>query len=833
MKVAISWLKDFVAIEADTAELSRRLSVAGLEVEGVERVSPAFVGVVIGKVLKVERHPDAERLNLCEVDAGSGEHFKVVCGAPNVTAGMIAPFARVGARLGGKAGGGTGANGGGLETAAPLEAAVIRGVRSEGMLCSERELGFSDDHAGIMSLDRDAPLGADLTSYLGIEDTVLDIAITPNRGDCLSILGVAREIAALFDLKLKLPNLNPSRLKAIASGGGDGAGAKSPTVDAGAKSPAVELIAADLCPRYAALAMSGIRIGISPLWLRRRLALCGMRPLNNVVDVTNYVMLELGQPLHAFDFARLEGGKIVVRRAGDDREFVTLDQNSRRLEASDLVIADQNKPLAIAGIMGGLNSEVSDATSAIVLESAYFDPITIARTGRRLALRSEASYRFERGVDRAGQVAALVRAAGLIRKFARGRESAPVIDVEPQAAARPEIELDLTRLSALLGAEIHSAEVKRRLQSLGMAVRAAAKKKFTVVPPSFRPDLKEFADLVEEVARVNGLEDVPAVIPPRPGGARSEDRRRDFIGTSRQLMLGCGLTEVKTLAFAAPNDNRAFPGLIAAPAVIVTNPLSAELSELRQSLIPGLINALRFNLNRQADAFHAFEIAKVFHGGDAGAVEGHRLAGIGYGQLVFGGIGQPGINASFFTIKGILETYFEAIGIANQVEFSAADASSVPYLHPGKAAAVTINGQQLGHLGELHPREALRLGFGNQCVLFELDFAYLIAYRAPFTAVAAPPRFPAVRRDVALVLDQNVPAKSALQTVSRIEAPLLESVELFDAYEGGSVPAGKKSLALACRYRAKDRTLTDEEVNRAHAKVVELTLASLGAELRK
>jgi phenylalanyl-tRNA synthetase beta chain len=819
MKVALSWLKEFVPIEADTAELSRRLSVAGLEVEGVERVAPAFAGVVIGKVLKVQKHPDAERLNLCEVDAGAGEHFSVVCGAPNVTAGMIAPFARVGAKLGGKEGG-TGANGTSLESVPPLEAAVIRGVRSEGMLCSERELGFSDDHTGIMSLDSDAPLGTDLTSYLGIEDTVLDIAITPNRGDCLSILGVAREIAALFDLKLKLPNLDASKLK-------------PPSSDGSGTSPSVELLAADLCPRYAALAMNSIRIGISPLSIRRRLALCGMRPLNNVVDITNYVMLELGQPLHAFDFTKLDGGKIIVRRAGDDREFVTLDQSSRRLESSDLVIADQNKPLAIAGIMGGLNSEVSESTNSILLESAYFDPITIARTGRRLGLRSEASYRFERSVDRAGQVAALVRAAELIRKFARGRESAALIDVQPQAPSRPEIELSMPRLSALLGVEIPAAEVKRRLQSLGMKVSAAGKNKLAVVAPSFRPDLKEFADLAEEVARVNGIEDVPAVMPPRAAGATAKDHRRSFIGLSRELMLGCGLTEIKTLAFASPQDNRTFPGLIAAPAVVVTNPLSAELSELRQSLIPGLIAALQFNLNRQAEAFHAFEIAKVFYGSDSGAAEGYRIAGIGYGQSVFAGIGHPGIDAGFFTIKGVLETYFEAVGIGKLVEFARAEAVLAPYLHPGKAASIMASGRTIGFLGELHPREALRLGIANQCALFELDFAYLIAYRPPLTAVAAPPRFPAVRRDMALVLDRGVLAKSALQTVTRIDAPLLESVELFDAYEGGSVPAGKKSLALACRYRAKDRTLTDEEVNRAHAKVVEQTLASLGAELRK
>ncbi len=824
MKLPLSWLKDFVPIETDTAELSRRLSVAGLEVENTERMAPTFAGVVVGKVLKVERHPNAERLNLCEVEAGAGERFSVVCGAPNVTAGMVAPFARVGARLGGGKAGAGGNGAVGLEAIAPLEAAVIRGVRSEGMLCSERELGFSEDHLGIMSLDRDAPLGADLVSYLELEDTVLDIAITPNRGDCLSVAGIAREVAALFGQKLKRRPAGTRRRKT-----GSGLAQERQ----GGAPVSVELMAPDLCPRYAALAMTGIRIGISPLWLRRRLAVCGMRPLNNVVDVTNYVMLELGQPLHAFDLAKLDGAKIVIRRAGEDRDFVTLDQTSRRLEPDDLVIADERKPLAIAGIMGGLNSEVSNDTGAIVLESAYFDPIAIARTARRLGLKSEASYRFERGVDRTGQVAALARAADLIRKLAHGRESRTVIDIEPRPAPRHEIELDAGRLTALLGVEIPTAEVKRRLQSLGMAVSPAGRKKFTVVPPTYRPDLREAADLAEEVARVNGLEEVSALMPPHPGGAGAEDRRRDLIRTSRNAMLGCGLTEAKTLAFAAPEDNQRFPGLMGGSAVVVANPLSAELGEMRLSLIPGLLAALRFNFNRQATAFHAFEIAKVFHAVEGKATEGQRLAAASYGPLVFGGIGQRGIKAGFFTMKGMLETYFEMLGIMSAVEFTGADPALTPYLHPGKAASIKLGGELLGYLGELHPREARRLELGYQCVLFELDFAYIIAYRPPRKAVAAPPRFPAVRRDIALVIDRGCPADTAVKTVAQISAPLLESVELFDAYEGGSVPAGKKSLALACRYRAKDRTLTDEEVNRAHARVVELTLASLGAELRK
>jgi phenylalanyl-tRNA synthetase beta chain len=365
MKLPLSWMRDFVSVDAPVEEISRRLSYAGLVVENVEKLTPGFAGVYAARVVNVEKHPNADRLNLVDVDAGEKGKFKVVCGAPNVRAGMVAPLALVGAQLGKEP---------------PLEAAVIRGVQSEGMLCSERELGLSQDHAGILALGADAPLGGEVAAYLHLDDVVLDVEITPNRGDCLSTLGLAREVAALFGGRLRAP-----RLRAAPSADApDGAGF----------AVVVSIDAPDLCPRYAALAMTGIKIGPSPAWLRRRLELCGMRALNNVVDATNYVMLELGQPLHAFDFGKIAGGKIVVRRAGDTREFVTLDNVTRTLDPGDLLIADSDKPLAIAGVMGGLNSEVSDSTTTILLESAYFEPMTVARTARRLGLRSEASYRF-------------------------------------------------------------------------------------------------------------------------------------------------------------------------------------------------------------------------------------------------------------------------------------------------------------------------------------------------------------------------------------------------------------------------------------------------------
>ncbi len=824
MKVPLSWIKEFVAIDADVAELSRRLTAGGVEVESVERIEPPFSGVIVAKVVSVGRHPNADRLSVCEVDAGTAGRFKVVCGAPNVKRGMKTALATVGAQL---ARGGHGS----AEKPPPLAASEIRGVQSEGMLCSERELGFSDSHAGIIALESNAPIGTALAEYIGLQDIVLDIAITANRGDCLSVLGLSREIAALFGARLKDPKLTWPSAPQPAQANDEIAATGQP---AAALLPfPVEIQASQMCPRYAALAMDGITIGPSPMWLRRRLELCGMRPLNNVVDVTNYVMLERGQPLHAFDLAQIEERRIVVRRAADYFQFVTLDNLRRDLEPSDLMIADGRKLLAIAGVMGGLNSEVSDATVAILIESAYFDPMAIARTSRRLGLRSEASYRFERGIDRQGQVPAVIRAGSLIARIAGGRKAGAIADVEPMPAPKRESDFDLNAMASMLGVEIPANEVKRRLRSLGAVVEAGAKAHLKVSPPSFRPDLNEQADLVEEVARLTGLEDVPAVLAPRPAAPRPQNRERAFTRLTREVLNGCGLTEIKTIAFIAPADNAKFPGLESGVPVKVTNPLSAELSELRLSLIPGLLAALRFNLNRQAVALHGFEIAKVFAAGGEAPAEANHLAAISYGDCALAEVGARRVKAGFLTLKGTLETLFQAIGISQRVEFERAAAPVTAFLHPGRAAQIKLDGKVLGCLGELHPREAMRLELTQPCALCELDIAQLIAYVLPRKSIEPPPRFPAVGRDLALVVDRDFPAGSVVRTVAQVESPLLEGVELFDVYEGEPIASGKKSVALALSYRARDRTLTDEEVNRAHAALVAEVTARLGAELRQ
>jgi phenylalanyl-tRNA synthetase beta chain len=818
MKLPLSWLGEFVQLDATANQIADRLSAAGLVVENIEKIEPAFQGVVVAKVLEVGRHPNADRLSLCQVDAGAKGRFLVVCGAPNARSGMTAALAMVGARL---AGADKGQHGDGvprLEDLPALEAATIRGVRSEGMLCSERELKLSDEHAGILELPEDAPVGTDLADFLFLPDAVLDVEVTPNRGDCLSILGLAREVAAIFGVRLNLPRPHPIR------------GATKTEQPA---QFAVEIAAPDLCPRYAALAMTNIKIGPSPIQLRRRLELCGMRALNSVVDATNYVMLETGQPLHAFDLSKIAERKIVVRRAGADREFTTLDNLARELRPDDLLIADPAKPLAIAGVMGGLNSEVSEATTTILLESAYFEPAAVARSSRRLQLHSEASFRFARAIDRAGQTTALARVAELIGRFSGGRPSGDPMDIEPRPAPVRNIVLDLAAMESLIGVAVAPAESRRRLKAIGAEVKSAGRGSLKVVPPSWRADLNEPADLAEEVARLNGLDHIPSSLPARIAARARQSPLRAFLKNTREVMLGAGLNEVRTLAFTGPADNARYAGVTPRP-VVVQNPLSAELSELRLSLMPGLTEALRFNLNRQASAVHVFEIGKVFEMREGSAAETLVLAALSYGPYLIPALGQDGVGSGFFAMKGILESWFAAMDLRERISFDAAAPSEIPFLHPARAAKITVEGSRVGYLGELHPGEALRLELDGPCAVFELDLTKFISYGfTPRKTIEVPARFPTVRRDVALVLERELPGATVIEAVKEVAPPLLESVEIFDVYEGQGIEAGRKSIALACRYRAKDRTLTDEEVNRVHSAVVERARTRLGAGLRQ
>lgn len=846
MRVPLGWLNELVSVEAPPAEVAERLTLAGLEVEALLRVEPAFSGVIAGRVTKVERHPNADRLSVCEVDAGAEGSFVVVCGAPNVRAGMVSAFARVGARLAAGAQDGAPAkeNPGAVK---PLEAAVIRGVQSQGMLCSERELGLSDDHAGIVELDAGAAPGQEVAALLGLPDTVLDVAVTPNRGDCLSILGIAREVAALFDGRGRLKRPPRGTFTELASAG---TGAPAPL--------SVEIDAPALCPRYAALAMSGLQVARAPAKARTRLRLCGMRPVNNVVDVTNYVMLEQGQPLHAFDLDRIAERRIIVRTAGEThRRVLTLDNISRSLEPAQLVIADPKEVLGIAGVMGGLGSAVTATTSAIVLESAYFDPQAVTRASRRLGLRSEASRRFEYGVDRQGQVTALRRAAALLKGWAGARVLGPVVDAEVSAPAPREIALEMRAVGAMLGAQLKAAVVRRRLRAIGARLAPAGRATLRVTVPSYRADLAAVPDLVEEVARLSGFAEVAPRLPARSFASKRPERRRAMMRAMREVLVGCGLTEVRTLALVAADDNRRYPGRgflsESAPCgpVGVENPLSAELAELRESLVSGLVRVLRFNLNRQAGAFHAFEVGKVFFRGHDGPAEGARVAAISYGPFAFEGPGGDQRSASFATLKGVCETLIQAFGLGAGLQFVApgrgfsptgaggsatgepALAVAVPFLHPRRSAFITRENRIVGLLGELHPEEALRLELDQPAVVFELDLALLLAYGLVSSArVEPPPRFPAVRRDVALVVSRETPAGEIVSEFRAAGPEALERAEVTDVYEGVQVAEGRKSVTLSCVYRSRERSLTDEEVNRMHAELTARVLSRLGAQLR-
>jgi len=486
--------------------------------------------------------------------------------------------------------------------------------------------------------------------------------------------------------------------------------------------------------------------------------------------------------------------------------------------------------------MGGQNSEVSEATTTVLLESAYFEPMTIARTARRLGLRSEASYRFERGVDRMGQVAALFHVADLLRQIASARDDGPVLDYEVRPAAPREITLDPKKLAALLGVEIPAPEVRRRLLALGATVKKSSlgKNLLSVVPPPYRSDLNEPADLAEEVARLTGLEDVPAQLPARQFAYAAPNREREFFRGTREIVQGAGFTEMDTLAFATPSDNEKFQGITEGEPIRVQNPLSEELRQMRRSLVPALIEALRFNLNRQAPNFHAFEIAKVYSLESGAPVERFALSALSYGDYAMAEVGKPAIKASFFTMKGLIEVLLSASGLADRVSFVPPGEGELRFLHPGRSAKVMLDESALGYLGELHPREAMERDLTEPCVAGELDLEKLKVYGfTPRETIEPPPRFPAVRRDLALVIDREFPAAAVVKTLQELGSEMLEDVAVFDVYEGQSVASGKKSVALALTYRAKDRTLTDEEVNRVHAALVEAARARLGAELRQ
>jgi phenylalanyl-tRNA synthetase beta chain len=797
MKVLLNWLREFVPIELDSAALCERLTLGGLAVDACEELGAEIRQVVIGEIISTTPHPHAERLTLCEVRTGPGPTVSVVCGATNMKAGDRVAYAPPGATLPGDR---------------RIESAAIRGVVSAGMLCSEAELDLSSESAGIVVLGPEAPLGQRVGIYLGVEDTLLDIDVTPNRGDCLSILGIAREIAALTGTHLLRTR------QALRERG----------------EPAHEAVAVRVddtagCPRYAARLVRDVTIGPSPGWLARRLHAVGLRPINNVVDVTNLVMIERGQPLHAFDYARLARPQIVVRRAGATSAIRTLDGNDRRLAADDLLITTGEEPIAIAGVMGGAESEVEEQTTMVLLEAAAFDPASVRRTARRLELRSESSYRFERGVDVNGVPAAIDRAALLLKQLAGGEVAPGIVESYPQPPLGAAIHVRPKRVEEILGIALTRGEVTGTLKALGATVTAAPHGALSVVPPSYRSDVKREIDVIEEIARVAGYERIAATMPAvHLDGGRMPDRMRRERELKR-VLIPQGFYETVTFSFASARTNQLFPGVgVDGSPVQLANPINSDEPELRRSLLGGLLSTWRANRNQGARGLAAFTIGRVFWRA-SGPREGWRLAGALIGELPRLGL-RAARPADFADAKGAVEALFDRLRVAERVQWAR---WQDPPFHPGKAARMRCGDDDVGVVGALHPDVEFELDLDVPCWLFELDTEKLLPYCPPqlfFTGLA---RFPVVARDVAVVVDRDFASERVVHFVRHWRPEFVEDVVMFDAYTGASIPPDKKSLAYTISYRAADRTLTDEEVNALHAELVAALTQRLGVELRQ
>ncbi|MGO0122643.1 phenylalanine--tRNA ligase subunit beta [Desulfothermobacter acidiphilus] len=791
MRVPVSWLKEFLPADLpDPSELAERLTAVGVAVDTVEPFAAGIEGVVTARLLEVTPHPRADRLRICQADTGS-QVYEVVTGADNVFPGAVVPLALVGARL---------ANG------QTIKKARFRGVTSHGMLCSEEELGLEERSSGIMILPTDTPVGEDINRLLGLPEWVLNLDLTPNRGDCLSVYGVARELAAIYGVQLQEPSL-------LAGG------------EPGPESIEVRIQAPELCSRYLARLFAGVRVGTSPLWMQVRLRAAGMRPISNIVDITNYVMLELGQPLHAFDYTTLSGGKIVVRRAREGEELLLLDGSLLRLEPEHLVIADAERPVALAGVMGGRDTEVTASTSVVLLEAARFDAVNIRRTAKRFGLRSEASLRFERGVDVEGVRRAADRAAYLVDALGAGQARSLVVDCYITPSPRRVILVRPERVESLLGTSFPYQEVAGKLRRLGFQLEET-EEGWQVVVPSFRHDVALEEDVAEEVARVYGYDRIPTTL---PEGETTPGRVPDewaFAWRLRRLLLGCGLTEVITYSFIHPRDLQRLGWPPAAWRL--RNPLSEEQSVLRTTLLPGLLGVLARNAARSGcKGLTVFELGRVFLSGEPLPEErlmlGLAVAGVSPRHWL-----TPSVPYDFFFLKGVLETLARFLGIK---QLSFAPLVDKPALHPGRAARVAVGEQELGFLGELHPRLQEEYDLPFQVVLAEISVAALMA-RSQAVVFSPLPRYPGVARDLAFVVRREIPVAEVETRIREAAGNLLRELELFDVYEGPHLPPGTRSLAFGLFFQAEDRTLTEQEVNQRIEKIVRRLREDLAADLR-
>lgn len=800
MRVSWNWLTEFVEVTLSPEAVAERLTQAGLEVESIDLLGAGLEHVVVGELVSVSPAPTTPDHLVCTVAAGGELPVTAITSLP-VTAGQRVAVALLGARL---------------PSGAEVRLVEMGGLRSEAKICTEADLGLGESAGEPLIPPLHAPLGTPIAQALGVADTILDVAVTPNRGDCLSVLGIAREIAALTGARLRRP-----RIRVVEQG--------MSTEEFLRVSIAPEAA----CNRYVARMLTDVQVGPSPPWMQYRLKAVGLRPINNVVDVTNYVMWERGQPLHAFDYDCLPAHEITVRHAARPEEFVTLDGVARLVEPGDLLITSGGHTVALAGIMGGASTEIKEATRRVLLESAWFVPATVRRTAKRLGLKTEASYRFERGVDIEGVAVAADRASALLAEICGARVSPGRVDVYPRPHVSAPVAVRITKVQELLGLPVGRQEVVSSLRALGFDVSVAPRATLSVSAPSYRLDVEREIDVIEEVARVLGYDRLPVTLPRSTlGGGGLGDAERTF-RQLRRLLTALGLYEVVPLAFASAEENRDFPALEPGRLpVVLVNPLSRDDAEMRLSLLSSLLRAVRHNLSQGADAVALFALGKVFWRAEDGDYrERVHLGGMICPRFAEHGIGWRKKRIEFADVKGVVDCVLEFFRIPAAQYVRAGDVAS---FHPGKVASVRVESRQFGVLGALHPRLERRYELASPCWAFELDLETVLQYRRAHFAVQSLPRFPAVKRDLAVVVDEGFESGNVIDFVRQWNAGtgIVDSVELVDEYSGAPIPAGYKSLTYSIWYRALDRTLTDPEVNDAHSRLTHMLTQTLGVRLR-
>ena len=802
MKVSLSWLKDYVNIELDVRDLAAALTMTGLEVESVTNSFDYLDNVVVGRIVEISPHPNAEKLKLCRVDSGN-RIVQVVCGAPNIAENILAPIALPGTVF---------------PDGSVLHTCDIRGQLSEGMLCSERELELGDNKSGVMVLPGLPEAGTKISAVLSLSDFVLEIGLTPNRSDCLSVMGIAREIAAIQKLKISYPvKLQPDRNKDIL------------------KYTSVRIEAPEHCPRYSAALVTGITVSESPFWLRKRLISIGQRPINNIVDITNFVMMECGQPLHAFDFNLLAENRIVVRTAEKGETFVTLDQKERILDPEMLMICDGEKPVAIAGVMGGLNSEIENSTKRVLIESAYFNPLSIRKTSKKLGLSTEASYRFERGLDPLGTVNALLRAALLMTEIGNGKLIGGVIDENPLIHDVVPIELSISETGRLLGIDINRENIKSCLESIEFNVENADSDTLKVTPPSFRVDITRAVDLMEEAARLYGYNNIPITLPFMHTGTIQPLKTLVLRDRIKNIMTGLSFMEAINYSFineSSCDQLRLLSNDKKRKLLHVMNPINEEQSVMRTSLIPGLLENMRRNLSQQVRNLKLFETGNIFlsRGQDSLPEEVEMVAGLWTGDRYNSAWYSKETGCDFYDIKGIVEGLISGLNI-NNIRFTKMPLELCRYTKQGYTAQVTIEGMPVGLVGEVHPEVIRNFNLKQRAFIFELNCNAILDLTNMAKISKPLPKFPFTARDISIIISKEVEAMSILEKLNGFDEKLIENTQLFDVFEGDPVPPGKKSVSVRIIYRAPGKTLEDNEVNGIHINITNRLLREFNASL--